>query len=593
VRRLTILPFLASLALVGCEDPPKPADTDVGTDTAGITDDPDGDGAGADSDCNNNDATVYPGAPELCDGVDNDCDEVVDNGATTTFYVDADGDGAGDDGTSVEACEAPEGYVENGGDCNDADDEMRPGLPEACDEKDNDCDGSVDEDVESTTWFRDADSDSYGDPDDSVEDCVQPDGYVANSIDCDDTSALEPVHVAEGGTALPDTGDTGVDTAFASLPGGIDNPLGSVQEGIDLSNACVFVHTGEYVENIDFTGKNILVLGVDGAASTTIRGTGSGPVVTFASNESSSARLESLTITGGGGALSSSSESSECGYRDTCTTYTDTYRGGGIYVDGAGPSLTDLIIIENALPAYAYSELSSTDSLYVYSMGGGIYVADGTPSVKSSLILANSADEGGGLWLDADSNVSVLNTALAENDASSGGGVASYGSLSVTASGLAFNTGSGAGGNYGGAGFTVGGGTSSFLNVTMYSNVGAGGSGYVGASGTATLSNSIASMNSAGPVLDGEVGASVTVSYSDVYNDTGSTYGSLTDETGSGGNISSDPSFVSAGTTLLGSDFHLASGSPAVDAGNSAAAYNDVDGSRNDMGAYGGPQGAW
>ena len=591
MRRVSLIPLLMSLALVGCEDPVKPVDTDIG-DTA-ITDDLDGDGSGADADCDNGDPARYPGNAELCDGIDNDCDEVVDNGATTTYYIDADGDGAGDIGTSVEACEAPDGYVASSDDCNDADDEMRPGLPEACDEKDNDCDGTVDEDAASTTWFRDADSDSYGDPDDSVDDCIQPDGYVANSIDCDDTSALEPVHVAEGGTSLPDTGDSGVDTAFAALPGGMDNPLGSIQEGIDLSNACVFVHTGEYVENIDFTGKNILVLGVDGAASTTIRGTGTGPVVTFASSESSAAVLRSFTITEGGGVITSTSESSDCGYRETCTTYTDSYRGGGIYVDGAGPSLIDLVVLENVLPDYAYSELSSTDTLYVYSMGGGIYVANGTPTVTSSLLLLNSADEGGGLWLDGDSNVSVTKTAFGQNDASSGGGVASYGSLSLTASGLAFNTASGAGGNFGGAAFSVGGGTSSFLNVTMYSNIGAGGSGYVGASGTATLSNSIAATNTAGPILDGEVGASVTVAYSDVYDGAGSNYGSLTDETGVGGNISADPAFSGAGTTWLGSDFQLDASSPAVNAGNPAAAYNDVDGSRNDMGAYGGPEAVW
>jgi ribose 5-phosphate isomerase len=167
---------------------------------------------------------------------------------------------------------------------------------------------------------------------------------------------------------------------------------------------CVHVHEGDYIENIDFNGKNILVVGVDGADRTTIRGSGTGPTVTFSSNESSAAELRSFTVTDGAGVLSSTSESRECGYRDTCMTYTDTYRGGGIYVDGAGPTLNDLIVIANLLPSYSYTEISSTDDMYVYSMGGGAYVTDGTPTIVDSIFQENSADEGGGLWLDAASS---------------------------------------------------------------------------------------------------------------------------------------------------------------------------------------------
>jgi hypothetical protein len=55
------------------------------------------------------------------------------------------------------------------------------------------------------------------------------------------------------------------------------------------------------------------------------------------------------------------------------------------------------------------------------------------------------------------------------------------------------------------------------------------------------------------------------------------------------GNVESDPRFADA----AGEDFTLTSLSPAIDVGNPAAGYNDVDGTRNDMGAYGGPSGAW
>lgn len=75
-------------------------------------------------DCDDSDATIHPGGSEVCNGRDDDCDGIDDNG-----FADSDTDG-------VAAC---------AGDCNDADPSVRPGIPEACDVKDNNCNGLVDE----------------------------------------------------------------------------------------------------------------------------------------------------------------------------------------------------------------------------------------------------------------------------------------------------------------------------------------------------------------------------------------------------------------------------------------------------------------
>ncbi len=143
------------------------------------------------TDCDDTEATTNPDARELCDdGEDNDCDTIVDDDAEQyPWYVDADEDGFGDPEMSVQDCTNPEGYVEDNTDCDDTEDTTFPGADEYCDTVDNDCDQEIDEDhaVDVITWYRDQDSDSFGNPEISDIDCEQPAGYVQDSTDCDDS----------------------------------------------------------------------------------------------------------------------------------------------------------------------------------------------------------------------------------------------------------------------------------------------------------------------------------------------------------------------------------------------------------------------
>ncbi len=235
---------LSILSLVACGDADDiigPSDPDPNSILPADQYDVDEDGYAATDDCDDGNAQVYPGAPEVCDEVDNDCDDEVDEPDAEdaeTWYIDNDGDGFGSSEETIVACDLPTGYAANdqdcddddaatnplgseicdgldndcdegdkdggidegddndadgfddvcGGDCNDSNSEVNPGAIEVCDNIDNDCDESIDgpdaEDAE--TYWLDSDGDGYGDPLSPESACEASLGYVQNELDCDD-----------------------------------------------------------------------------------------------------------------------------------------------------------------------------------------------------------------------------------------------------------------------------------------------------------------------------------------------------------------------------------------------------------------------
>ena len=219
------------------------------------------------SDCDDSNAGIYAGADEVCDGVDNNCDRVIDEDRATdaeTWYTDADADGYGDDGVLILACSAPAGTVARAGDCDDGDSQSWPGAPELCDGADQDCDGETDEAdaVDAGSWYPDVDGDGYGAPGTPTTACTAPAGTASTDDDCDDTASDTHPAARESCDDTDNNCDGGVDNAAydqgtwyqdrdgdgygnsaASLTQ-CDAPSGYVSNGADCDDRSATIHPG-------------------------------------------------------------------------------------------------------------------------------------------------------------------------------------------------------------------------------------------------------------------------------------------------------------------------------------------------------------
>ncbi len=374
--------------------------------------DADGDGyAPGEGDCDDADTSVHPGAEEVCDGKDNDCDGVV-----PADEADADYDGS-------RVC---------GGDCDDEDELTHPGARERCDDKDNDCDGTVEDDLD-----EDADGQSIceGDCDDEDPTRVVGNPEICDLVDNDCSSFVDDIDedgdgyspCAAGGDcddadehAYPVIVDIGFEEDGDGTP---EAPYNTLADGLaNLDEICrtMVLMPGEYEMNLDWDQGELQING---------GGTAPGQVTLRS-------RVDADSGDPVGRILEVSGGSSVGLVNVTLTGSRASVDGGAIKAQASDVYLSGVVVQGNSAGgdggavAVSSGTLTIEDSVLRNNTasddGGAVAVVDGRYDDRGSRYEDNTAGARGGAVFVSSAEVSVVGSTFDDNGATDDGGAAVF-----------------------------------------------------------------------------------------------------------------------------------------------------------------------